>query len=233
MARNLLQRQPDRDGDADLALDVAGEARQRPRRRSCRAARSVPARSRNASSIDSGSTSGVSACISARTSRPTRTYFAMSGVITTASGHSRQRLEHRHRRAHAEGARDVAGGRDDAALAAADDHRLVGEARDRRASRPWRRRRRSRHGRSSARRARGGGPGAASRRRRSAWPAVAIAEAVAAETGRQLTRWRGCGHGTSRSQAGRSSAWCAAVDAGGVELRDARQKPSRLRRRAG
>ena len=38
-----------------------------------------------------------------------------------------QRLEHRHRRAHAVGARDVAGGRDHAALAAADDDRLVGE----------------------------------------------------------------------------------------------------------
>ena len=39
------------------------------------------------------------------------------------------RLEHRHGRADAEGARHVAAGRDDAALAAADDHRLVGERR--------------------------------------------------------------------------------------------------------
>ena len=39
----------------------------------------------------------------------------------------RQRLEHRHRRAHAIGARDVAGGRHHAALAAADDHGLVGD----------------------------------------------------------------------------------------------------------
>ena len=36
-----------------------------------------------------------------------------------------QRLEHRHRRAHALDAGDVAGGRDDAAFSAADDHRLV------------------------------------------------------------------------------------------------------------
>ncbi len=50
--------------------------------------RSVPERSRNASSIDSGSTSGVSACIARRTSRPTRTYFAMSGFTTTSSGQS-------------------------------------------------------------------------------------------------------------------------------------------------
>ena len=41
----------------------------------------------------------------------------------------RQRLEHRHRRAHAEGAGDVAGRRDHAALAAADDDRPVGDLR--------------------------------------------------------------------------------------------------------
>ncbi len=39
------------------------------------------------------------------------------------------RPEHRHRRAHAEGAGDIAGGRDHAALAAADDQRLSGEGR--------------------------------------------------------------------------------------------------------
>src|SRR5215469_11454478 len=47
---------------------------------------SVPVRSRNASSIDSGSTSGVTRRISARTARPTSRYFAMSGRITTACG---------------------------------------------------------------------------------------------------------------------------------------------------
>lgn len=41
----------------------------------------------------------------------------------------RQRLEHRHCRTHAIGARDVAGGRDHAAFAAADDHGLVGKLR--------------------------------------------------------------------------------------------------------
>ena len=54
--------------------------------------RSVPDRSRNASSIESGSTSGVSACMAWRTSRPTRTYFAMSGPITVACGHSASAL---------------------------------------------------------------------------------------------------------------------------------------------
>jgi len=52
----------------------------------------VPARSRNASSIESGSTSGVSACMAWRTSRPTLTYFAMSGRITVADGHSASAL---------------------------------------------------------------------------------------------------------------------------------------------
>jgi len=48
--------------------------------------RSVPERSRKASSIDTGSTSGVSSSIRARTSRPTRRYLSMSGRTTTASG---------------------------------------------------------------------------------------------------------------------------------------------------
>ncbi len=53
----------------------------------------------------------------------------MSGRIDGGVRAEPARLEHRHRRAHAEGARDVAGGADDAAIAAADDQRLVGEAR--------------------------------------------------------------------------------------------------------
>ena len=71
---------------------------------------------------------------SGRASR-SRTCAADRGRISPCSADDggvraqRQRLEHRHRRAHAEGARDVAGGRDHAALAAADDHRLVGERR--------------------------------------------------------------------------------------------------------
>ena len=47
---------------------------------------SVPARSITASSIDSGTTSGVSSFISARTARDALVYFSKSGRITTASG---------------------------------------------------------------------------------------------------------------------------------------------------
>jgi len=78
LARNLLQDSPIDTvmpmvrwtSSAKRASVLAGEAPW---------IRSVPDRSRNASSIDSGSTSGVSASIACRTSRPTRTYLAMSG----------------------------------------------------------------------------------------------------------------------------------------------------------
>jgi len=39
--------------------------------------------------MDSGSTSGVSASMARRTSRPTLLYFAMSGLTTTACGQRR------------------------------------------------------------------------------------------------------------------------------------------------
>ena len=44
------------------------------------------------SSIDKGSTNGVSRRISARTSRPTALYFAISGRMTTASGQAANAL---------------------------------------------------------------------------------------------------------------------------------------------
>ena len=82
LGEELVAGQSNRNGDLDLALDSVGEARQRMAGdMPCR--RSVPVRSRNASSIDSGSTSGVRSRISARTSRPTAAYFAMSGRMTT------------------------------------------------------------------------------------------------------------------------------------------------------
>ena len=111
------------------------------------------------------------ACGSAR---PTRGVFrhVRAGSRPPADT-ARQRLEHRHRRAHAVGARDVAAGRHDTALAAADDQRLVARGADRRAFRPRRRRRRSRHGRWRACRVRDGRGDAASRRPGSARAAPA------------------------------------------------------------
>ena len=52
----------------------------------------VPERSMNASSMESGSTSGVQSSIIARTSRPTAVYFFMSGLMTSASGQARNAL---------------------------------------------------------------------------------------------------------------------------------------------
>ena len=66
---------------AKSASDLAGDM-------PCK--RAVPVKSMNASSIDTGSTSGVRSRISARTWRPTPAYFAMSGRTTLACGHSRR-----------------------------------------------------------------------------------------------------------------------------------------------
>ena len=165
-----------------------------------RCSRSVPVRSMNASSIESGSTCGVSSNISLRTSRPTATYFAMSGVQ-----HDRMRaelacLEHRHRGVDAIGARHVAGGRDHATLAAADDQRLVVERRvvallDRGVERvavDMRDRERVESRVATA---------AASRMRRNARHCRGVGEAVAAEAGSD--------QGTSRSQGCPLSTACA------------------------
>ena len=122
LGQQPVARQADRDGDPDLALHLAREAGQHDRgRRACSA--SVPDRSSTASSIDSGCTSGVSASISARTCARGGDVLRHVRLDHHGVRAGRQRLEHRHGAAHAVGARDVAGGRDHAALAAADDHR--------------------------------------------------------------------------------------------------------------
>ena len=108
-----------------------------------------------------------------------------------------QRLEHRHRRADAVGARHVAAGRDHAAFAAADDHRFVDQASDRRAFRWWRRRRRNRHARWSAGRARDGAPAAASRRPDSA---LAVSGASARQSRQKLTASRAPNAAAQRGQ---------------------------------
>ena len=82
-----------------------------------------------ASSMESGSTSGVSSSIIARTWRPTAAYFFMSGLTTTASGADPEGLEHGHRRVHAVSAGDVAAGSHHAPVAAADDHGDVAKLR--------------------------------------------------------------------------------------------------------
>ncbi len=91
--------------------------------------RSVPVRSRNASSIDSGSTNGVRVEHGLANFTPDLNVFRHvrldhDGIGTTLPG-----FEHRHCRANTVSARDVACGGDHATLAAADDDRLVGKRR--------------------------------------------------------------------------------------------------------
>ena len=87
----------------------------------CRA--SVPARSSTASSIDSGCTSGVSSFIKRAHLAGGSGVFREVRLDDDRVGAGLQRLEHRHRALHAVDTGDVAGGRNDAPCAAADDHR--------------------------------------------------------------------------------------------------------------
>ena len=89
MARNLLQDSPI-ETVMPTSLSTAAANRASAFAGVIPCSRAVPERSRNASSIESGSTSGVSASIMRRTSRPTPEYFAISGRITLACGQSRK-----------------------------------------------------------------------------------------------------------------------------------------------
>ncbi len=169
---------------------------------------SVPARSSTASSIDSGCTSGVRSCISDADLAGGRGVFAEIGLDDDRVGAGLQRLEHRHRAAHAIDAGDVAGRGDHPADAAADDDRAWTAAPAGRASRRWRRTRRSRHGRWSAASATGDAPAVC---RRNPGSEIAITSAT-----RQQSRQRlGIGHGTGTGTSGRA----------------ARARPRRARRR--
>ena len=127
LARNLLCERPT---EAVMPSSRSMRAWRRARRIAggARCSRSVPVRSRKASSSESGSTGG-------RELEHHRADGAgdLDVALHARADHHRlgaelQRLEHRHGRADAVDPRDVAGGGDDAAVAAADDDRLVGEA---------------------------------------------------------------------------------------------------------
>ena len=88
MARNLLQESPiETVIESFFSTSIAKRAKTLAGERLCK--RAVPVRSRKASSIDNGSTMGVSASIICRTSRPTRAYFSIFGRTTRACGQSR------------------------------------------------------------------------------------------------------------------------------------------------
>ena len=85
LARNLLWLRP-----IETEMPISESIRLTKRTRLCAGGppcrRSVPRKSIKASSIDSGSTSGVRSFIICRTSRPTRPYFSISGGMMMASG---------------------------------------------------------------------------------------------------------------------------------------------------
>ena len=118
--------EPHRDGDADLLLDLAGEARQHQRRR--HAVQPLGSREIEEGLVDRQR-------LDHRRQRLHQlAHLAADADIFLHIGRDDdrlragfQRLEHRHRRAHALDAGDVAGGGYDTALAAADDDRLVGQ----------------------------------------------------------------------------------------------------------
>ena len=231
MARNLLQDRP-----TETVMPMS-RSTSRAKRASTLAGimpwtRWVPARSRNASSIDKRLDQRRQRLHGVAHLAADPDIFRHIGADHDGMRAQRQRLEHRHRRAHAEGAGDVAGRRHHAALAAADDHRLVGDLRivalldggiERVAIDVGQRQRGQCCVTDQAR----GAAGAASSRRdcrdrqgnpgKSRWGRRALARlmsrhvALPMRIGQRLVR-RG--------------------DVGGMQLRGARQRPSRLRHRA-
>src|SRR5262249_53926677 len=128
LARNLLQESPiDTVMPSEVSTSLAKPASALAGDILCR--RAVPDRSMNASSIDTGSTNAGGLDKRPRTPPPPPRVFPHVRPNDAGVRAQPPRLEHRHGGAHAERARDVAGGEHDAALAAADDHRLVGERR--------------------------------------------------------------------------------------------------------
>ena len=151
--------------------------------------RSVPVRSRKASSIDSGSTSGVSVNMARAHGAAGLGVFAHVRADNHRLRAAPQRLEHRHGRADAVGARHITSRRRPRRVCRRRRSPACRRARGRRASRWWRRRRRSRYARwsacsSSAWRASRGEPQAGTAR----CAGGRIGQAIAAEA-----------HGTSRS----------------------------------
>jgi hypothetical protein len=87
LGEELVVREPDRAGDAELLLHPAGEAGEHDGGRRVMEALRAP-RSRKASSRERGSTMGVRSSIIARTCRETSTYRSIRPFTTTASGQS-------------------------------------------------------------------------------------------------------------------------------------------------
>ena len=128
LGEELVRRQPDGDGDADLGLDGAGEPSQR-------AGRALAMQALRAGKVEKRLVDGKRLdqrreAQHALADLPADSdIFRHVGLHHRRLGAERQRLEHRHGRAHALHPGEIAGGGDHAALAAADDDRHVAQGR--------------------------------------------------------------------------------------------------------
>jgi hypothetical protein len=128
LGEKLAVGQTDRKGDADLGLDPGRKARQRAGRGVL--VKPLGARKIQERLIDRDRLhQGRQFLHHPPDLSSDPDIFLHVGLDDDRVGAGVERLEHRHRRAHPVNARDVAAGRDHAALAAADDHRFVGELR--------------------------------------------------------------------------------------------------------
>ena len=128
LGEEFVGRQADRDGDADVALDVLGKPRQH-----LGGAHAMQAF--GAGQIEEGFVDRQRLDqrreVEHRLAHGAagRDIFLHIGLDDDGIRAFGQRLEHRHGRADAEGARDIAASGDHATFAAADDHRFVGKTR--------------------------------------------------------------------------------------------------------
>ena len=128
LGEELVVGEPDRDGDAEGLRDAALEARER-------AGGTAMVEPGGAGEIEEGLIDRER-LDEGRGLEHEPAHFPADGLVLAHVGPDDgrlraklERLEHRHGRAHAIDARDIAGGRDHAALPAADDDRLVAQLR--------------------------------------------------------------------------------------------------------
>src|SRR5581483_1123219 len=128
LGEELVAGQPDRDGDPALALYLAGEAGQRLGWD--HAVQTLGAGEIEKRLVDGQRLDQRRELLHRLAHRaPHARIFAHVRPHHDGVGAAAQGFEHRHRRSHAVGPRHIAGGGDDAALAAADNHRFIGNRR--------------------------------------------------------------------------------------------------------
>ncbi len=128
LGQRLVVGEPDRGGDPDLGLDAPDQPDERARR-------ARPVQPLGAREIEEGlvDRERLDQRRGLQHQRPNLAadagVFCHVGADHHRVGAGLEGLEHRHRRTHAIGPRDVAGGRDHAPFRPSDDHRLFGQGR--------------------------------------------------------------------------------------------------------